>query len=146
MASRFLKIIRRDIFSPNLSWFEKLNKVWDYFKRGNSEIRQFWGIWNFILLLAIKLDITLTWIMILGWTVLFIPVCIGMGLFFTKKVNITSHKTNPYTQDSIQGSLNLLNSMNHLYEFQKTGNKDQIEKAIEEMNKAILIKEKWVNR
>jgi len=126
------------------SLFERLNRTWDYFKRGNSEFRQFWGIWNFILLLAIKLNIDLTWAMIAAWTLFFVPVCIVIGVFFTKKVNIMANKTNPFTQDGIMSAIRLQQSLIYLYEYSKTGDPEQIDLAIMEMNEAQKLREKWV--
>ena len=142
---QFLRVAREDIFSPQLSKWEKANKIWDYFKRGNSEIRQFWGIWNFVLLIAIKLNIDLNWKMIAAWTVLFIPVSIGVGVFFTKKVNIMSNKTNPFTQDSIMSSIWSQRSLLHLFEYNKTGDKKQLDMAIAEMKEAQKLREKWID-
>jgi len=119
--------------------------MWDYFKRGNGEFRQLWSVWNFILLLAIKLNINLTWTMITAWTVFFVPVCIGIGIFFTKKVNIMANKTNPFTQDGIMSAIRLQQSLIHLYEYSKTGDPEQIDKAIMEMNEAQKLREKWVD-
>lgn len=126
------------------SLFERLNRTWDYFKRGNSEFRQFWGIWNFILLLAIKLNIDLTWTMIAAWTLFFVPVCIVIGVFFTKKVNTMANKTNPFTQDGIMSAIRLQQSLIHLYNYSKNGDPEQIDLAIMEMNEAQKLREKWV--
>ena len=128
-----------------ISLFERANKTWDYFKRGNSEFRQFWGIWNFILLIAIKLNINLTWIMIAAWTMFFVPVCIVIGVFFTKKVNTMANKTNPFTQDNLQGSIYFHQSMLSLFELLKTGDENHLEKATEMMKASLQLKEKWMN-
>jgi len=125
--------------------FERANRTWDYFKRGNSEARQFWGIWNFVLLIAIKLNIDLTWVMIAMWTVCFVPICIVIGVFFTKKVNIMANKTNPFTQDGIMSAIRLQQSLIYLYEYSKTGDPEQIDLAIMEMNEAQKLREKWVD-
>lgn len=142
---RFLRNAREDIFSKKLTWYERLNKVWDYFKRGNGEIRNFLAIWNLILLFAINLNFKLNIAIVATWTILFIPACVLIGLFFTKKVNITSAKTSPFTQDNILSAIRLQQSLIHLYEYEKDHDLTQLESAISEMNEAQRLREKWVD-
>lgn len=142
---RFLRNAREDIFSKKLTWYERLNKIWDYFKRGNGEIRNFLAIWNLILLFAINLNFKLSMTIVLVWTVMFIPVCVLIGLFFTKKVNIAAAKTSPFTQDNILSAIRLQQSLINLYEYQKTGDTELLDQAIDEMNAAQRLREKWVD-
>jgi len=66
-------------------------------------------------------------------------------VFFTKKVNIMANKTNPFTQDGIMSAIRLQQSLIYLYEYSKTGDPEQIDLAIMEMNEAQKLREKWVD-
>lgn len=82
------------------------------------------------------------------WGVFWIPICIGVGHFFTKKVNIAANKTNPYTQDSILSAINLQQSFIYYFQclLETASQKERVhlENALDEMNKAQQLREKWL--
>ena len=117
--------------------FDRVNMVWDYFKRGNSELRNFYGIRTFVITLSLKFNIDLTRNLLIIWTIIFVPFCIALGRFFRKKVNIAANKTNPYTQDSILSAMNLQQSLLYLYEYEETKDDDYLNLAKDEMKKAL---------
>lgn len=117
--------------------------LWDYFKQGNSELRNFYGIWTLILTISIKFNIDIGLERLLLWAVFWIPVCTIVGYFFTKRVNIAANRTNPYTQDSILSAINLQQSLIYLYEYEETKDMNYLTLAKDEMNKAQQLREKW---
>lgn len=132
------------VSSSQLTTFDRANMIWDYFKQGNTELRNFYGIWTLILTISIKFNFDISWERLAIWAVFWIPVCTVAGYFFTRRVNVAANRTNPYTQDSILSAINLQQSLIYLYEHTRTGDQQYLEKAIEEMNKAQKLREKWL--
>lgn len=131
------------VTSSQLSFFDRANMLWDYFKQGNSELRNFYGIWTLILTISIKFNIDINLERMVVWAIFWVPVCTVVGYFFTKRVNIAANRTNPYTQDSILSAINLQQSLIHLYDYEETKNTEHLSKAKDEMEKAQELRRKW---
>jgi len=117
---------------------------WNKLKNGRNEIGVVWGTVSFILLIAIKLDIDLSLAAIVLLGSFFLVVSYLVGLYVTEYVIPETNRINPFSQDNINSSLYLQQSLIYFYQYFQTNDKACLEKAILEMDKAHDLRTKWL--
>lgn len=117
---------------------------WNKLKNGRNEIGVIWGTVSFILLIAIKLDIdlSLTSVILLGS--LFLAISYVVGIYVTEYVIPETARINPFSQDNINSSLYLQQSLIYFYQYFQTNDKEYLEKAITEMDRAHDLRTRWL--
>lgn len=113
--------------------FDKLKQFWVYLKQGKNEVNFITSLFNFLMLLSIRYELELsgaTWVsLVIGMIMIYFII----GKIMVKQVN----PTNPYTQDNLQSAIALQESLVYFY-------KGDSENAINSMNIAIALRNKWV--
>ena len=74
----------------------------------------------------------------------FLIVSYVVGLYVTEYVIPETNRINPFSQDNINSSLYLQQSMIYFYQYFQTGDKEYLAKAIAEMDQAHDLRTKWL--
>lgn len=115
---------------------ERVGQIWNYFKKGRNEIGLIISLYGTILAYSIKFDTNFTLMQYVWFSVAFFIGCIVLGVFLAEKIEPENSRISPYAQDNIQSTIHLQDSLKHFYQ-------GDVEKALQEMNKAQALREKW---
>lgn len=116
---------------------KKIIQVWNYFKKGRSEVALVLLLYNMLLSYSIKFDVDFTLTQYAIITLCFMVMCSFLGIFVAEKVEPENQRISPYIQDHLNSSICLQNSLIHHYE-------GDHQKAIEELMEANRLRERWL--
>ena len=117
--------------------FKRVIQVWNYFKKGRSEVALILLLYNMLLSYSIKFNIDFTLTQYAICTVIFMIACSFLGIFVAEKVEPENQRISPYIQDHLMSSIHLQNSLIHHYE-------GDPEKATVELLEANKLRERWL--
>ena len=114
-----------------------LSQIWNYFKKGRSELGLLLSLYTMALTYSIRYDFDFTgtqYAIIIG---VFCIACALLGVFLAEKVDPENQRISPYAQDGVKCALDFQIAM--IYDFQ-----GDTEKAIYHMRKAVDRRSKWL--
>ena len=116
---------------------KKVSQIWNYFKKGRGEIGLVLSLYSMLLSYSIKFNVDFSIYQYITATIIFFVICFFLGVFLAEKVEPENQRISPYAQDGLKSAIHLQQSLVYYYEGKE-------EKAIEEMNKAIEIRRRWL--
>lgn len=114
-----------------------VGQVWNYFKKGRNEIGLVLGLYSMILSYSIKFDVNFSLAQYGFFSLIFFVVCVFLGVFLAEKIEPEQNRISPYAQDNLNSAIFLQRSLIYFYD-------GDISKAVEEMEKAQALREKWL--
>ena len=116
---------------------ERIGQIWNYFKKGRNEIGLILSLYSLILTYSIKFDVDYSLGQYAAITLIFGVFCVFLGVFLAENIEPENNRISPYAQDNLHSAIALQQSLICFFE-------GDIEAAVEYMNKAQILREKWL--
>jgi len=117
--------------------FKLPSQVWNYFKKGRSEIGLILSLYTMALTYSIRYDFDFTnnqYVLIIG---VFFVVCSFLGVFLAEKVEPENQRISPFAQDGVKCALDFQIAMIYYFD-------DDIVNAKKYMQRAVDRRAKWL--
>ena len=122
---------------------KRLSQVWNYFKKGRSEIGLILSLYTMALTYSIRYDFDFTGTQYVLIIVVFFVLCAFLGVFLAEKVEPENQRISPYAQDGVKCALDFQIAMMYYFDNDIINCKKHMQRSLDRRSKWLKLKDEF---
>lgn len=115
--------------------FKLPSQVWNYFKKGRSELGLILSLYTMALTYSIRYDFEFTGTQYVLIIVVFFVLCAFLGVFLAEKVEPENQRISPFAQDGVKCALDFQIAMIYFFDNDTVNAKKHMQRAVDRRSK-----------